>query len=347
MKRLFFIISALCIAITVSAQPKARRTQKQAEATKSNANNMTVRAQISFPAAAPMAEDVVWRRDVYREIDLNDAANAGLYYPEEPVGDKQNLFTYIFKLMLTGKIKAYEYRLDGNEVFVDSARIKPIDFMDNYNIYYERNGKSLRIDNSDIPSRDVKAYYLKESAYYDQASATFHKKVIALCPIMKRTDDFGDGTTSYPLFWVKYDDLAPYLAKQTMMVSDLNNAATMSADDYFIKNKYKGKIYKTTNMLGRTLAQIAGEDEAKLSAEQKKIEAEIEAFEKNIYGNQERKDSLDSLNVQVATDKKSKKAARKSSSTSVRSAKKSKASKPAKSSSSSSTARVSARRERH
>ncbi len=347
MKRLFFIISALCIAITVSAQPKARRTQKQAEATKSNANNMTVRAQISFPAAAPMAEDVVWRRDVYREIDLNDAANAGLYYPEEPVGDKQNLFTYIFKLMLTGKIKAYEYRLDGNEVFVDSARIKPIDFMDNYNIYYERNGKSLRIDNSDIPSRDVKAYYLKESAYYDQASATFHKKVIALCPIMKRTDDFGDGTTSYPLFWVKYDDLAPYLAKQTMMVSDLNNAATMSADDYFIKNKYKGKIYKTTNMLGRTLAQMAGEDEAKLSAEQKKIEAEIEAFEKNIYGNQERKDSLDSLNVQVATDKKSKKAARKSSSTSVRSAKKSKASKPAKSSSSSSTARVSARRERH
>lgn len=347
MKRLFFIISALCIALTVSAQPKARRTQKQAEATKSNANNMTVRAQISFPAAAPMAEDVVWRRDVYREIDLNDAANAGLYYPEEPVGDKQNLFTYIFKLMLTGKIKAYEYRLDGNEVFVDSARIKPIDFMDNYNIYYERNGKSLRIDNSDIPSRDVKAYYLKESAYYDQASATFHKKVIALCPIMKRTDDFGDGTTSYPLFWVKYDDLAPYLAKQTMMVSDLNNAATMSADDYFIKNKYKGKIYKTTNMLGRTLAQIAGEDEAKLSAEQKKIEAEIEAFEKNIYGNQERKDSLDSLNVQVATDKKSKKAARKSSSTSVRSAKKSKASKPAKSSSSSSTARVSARRERH
>ena len=342
MKRLFFILLTASLALAASAQPAARKVQKQAAEAKSNANNMTVRAQLSYPAATPMAEDVVWRRDVYREIDLNEGANAGLYYPEEPSGDKQNLFTYIFKLMLTGKIKAYEYRLDGNESFVDSARVKPLEFMDNYNIYYERNGKSLKIDNSDIPSRDVKAYYLKESAYYDQASATFHKKVIALCPIMKRTDDFGDGATSYPLFWVKYDDLAPFLAKQTIMTSDLNNAATMSADDFFTKNKYKGKIYKTTNMLGKTLAQMAGEDETKLTAEQKRIEAEIEAFEKNIYGDQTRKDSLDSLKVQTTPEKKVKKSARKSSSTSARSTKK-----PKNSSSSSSTARVSARRERH
>ena len=81
-------------------------------------------------------------------------------------------------------------------------------------------------------------------------------------------------------------------------------------------------------------------------AEQKKIEAEIAAFEKNIYGDQARKDSLDSLRVQTVTDKKARKSARKSSSsTSVRSAKKSKT-KTSKSSSSS-TARVSARRERH
>ena len=48
---------------------------------------------------------------------------------------------------------------------------------------------------------------------------------------MYREDDFGDGTTKYPLFWVKYEDLAPFLAKQTIMTSNLNNAATMSLDD--------------------------------------------------------------------------------------------------------------------
>ena len=329
------------MTLTVSAQPAARRAQQQAAtAQKSNANNMTVRAQISFPTAATMSEDVVWRRDVYRELDLNEAANSGLYYPEEPVGDQQNLFTYIFKLMLSGKIKVYEYRLDGNEAFNDSARVKPLDFLDNYSIYYQRNGKSVHIDNSDIPSRDVKAYYIKESAYYDQASATFHKKVLALCPVMRR-DDFGEGGTNYPLFWVKYDDLAPFLAKQTIMTSDLNNAATMSADDYFTKNQYKGKIYKTTNMLGKTLSQIAGDDEAKLTAEQKRIEEEIAAFEKNIYG-QQKKDSVavDS----AAVDKKQAKKSKTKRTAKTKSPKKSKSS---NSSSSNSSGKFSARRERH
>lgn len=351
MKKILLVLFIATLAVAANAQPQARRTQQQAKAQKSNVDNMTLRAQISYPAAQNMSEDVVWRRDIYRELKLSDAANSGLYYPEEPNGNEMNLFTYIFKLMLTGKIKVYEYRLDGNESFSDSARVKPLEFLDNYGIYYERNGKSMHLDNSDIPSRDVRGYYLKESAYYDQASATFHKKVIALCPIMVRQDDFssGEGDDSgqkYPLFWVKYDDIAPFLAKHTIMTSDLNNAATMSADDYFTKNRYKGKIYKTTNMLGKTLRQMAGDDDMKLTAEQKRIEAEIDAFEKNIFGNQARKDSLDSLSV--ADDSKNKKvrrSARKSTSarktTTVRNTKTS-----APKSSSSSTARVSARRER-
>lgn len=351
MKKILLVLFIATLAVAANAQPQARRTQQQAKAQKSNVDNMTLRAQISYPAAQTMSEDVVWRRDIYRELKLSDAANSGLYYPEEPNGNEMNLFTYIFKLMLTGKIKVYEYRLDGNESFSDSARVKPLEFLDNYGIYYERNGKSMHLDNSDIPSRDVRGYYLKESAYYDQASATFHKKVIALCPIMVRQDDFssGEGDDSgqkYPLFWVKYDDIAPFLAKHTIMTSDLNNAATMSADDYFTKNRYKGKIYKTTNMLGKTLRQMAGDDDMKLTAEQKRIEAEIDAFEKNIFGNQARRDSLDSLSV--ADDSKNKKvrrSARKLTSarktTTVRNTKTS-----APKSSSSSTARVSARRER-
>ncbi len=351
MKKILLVLFIATLAVAANAQPQARRTQQQAKAQKSNVDNMTLRAQISYPAAQTMSEDVVWRRDIYRELKLTDAANSGLYYPEEPNGNEMNLFTYIFKLMLTGKIKVYEYRLDGNESFSDSSRVKPLEFLDNYGIYYERNGKSMHLDNSDIPSRDVRGYYLKESAYYDQASATFHKKVIALCPIMVRQDDFssGEGDDSgqkYPLFWVKYDDIAPFLAKHTIMTSDLNNAATMSADDYFTKNRYKGKIYKTTNMLGKTLRQMAGDDDMKLTAEQKRIEAEIDAFEKNIFGNQARRDSLDSLSV--ADDSKNKKvrrSARKSTSarktTTVRNTKTS-----APKSSSSSTARVSARRER-
>ncbi len=343
MKRLILLTTLVMATTFLMAQPAQRRSEQQAQQQKSSSNSLSTRAQISFPTALTMDEDVVWRRDIYRELDLTDDANAGLYYPEEPIGDEQNLFTYLFKLMLSGRIKAYEYRLDGNEVFNDSARVKPLEFMDNYGIYYERNGRSVHIDNSDIPSRDVTAYYLKESAYYDQASSSFHKKVVALCPIIRRMDDFGDGATSYPLFWLKYDDIAPFLSNETIMVSDLNNAATMSADDFFTKGQYRGKIYKTTNMLGRTLAQVAGDDEERLSEEQRKIEAEIAAFEAGLFGSTTAETDSVAADADATANSATSKKARKSGRTTTKKEK----SKGTKSSPLSSTARVSARRERH
>lgn len=348
MKRIILIVCVATVAISAFPQPARRRIQQQGS--RSNANTITTRAQISFPTSAPMEEDVVWRRDIYRELNLMDDANAGLYYPTEPVGSQMNLFCYIFKLMMMGPrnggISAYEYRMDGNEVFTDSARIKPLQFLDNYHIYYERTDRGIRLDNSDIPSAEVKGYYLKESAYYDQGTSTFHRKVIALCPIMYRADDFGDGEVKYPLFWVKYDDLAPFLSKQTIMTSNLNNAATMSVEDYFTMNCYKGKIYKTTNMLGRTLAQYCTTDSA-MTKEQKKIESELKEFEENIFGNTQKRDSLDSISAVKGNTKtvkaRSRRTRRSAETTVTRSSRRSNSS----GGTSNGAARVSVRRQRH
>ena len=297
-KRLYVVLLAALCCMNGRAQSPLRQAEAAAKVKKSNANNLTLRAKLMYPTQEPMSEDVVWRRDVYRELNLNDNANAALYYPVEPTDGRMNLFTLLFKLMMAGPsrggINVYQYRLDGNERFSDDSKVQPLTFLNDHHIYFERTDKGVHIDNSDIPSAEVKGYYLKESSYFDQATGTFHTKVLALCPIMERLDDFGDGTTKYPLFWVKYDDIASALAKQTVMTSNLNNAAVMSLADYFTMNLYKGKIYKTTNMLGQTLSQYCKNDSA-LNQEQRRIEREIATFEKNIWGDSARKYSLDSV----------------------------------------------------
>ena len=343
---------------TSTAQPKQRRAQQkeaQAQAKKksSPSSAMSRRAQIAFPTALDVPEDVVWRRDIYREINLEDDANAGLYYPVEPQGKQVNLFTYIFKLAQNGYLPIYEYPTDGSDVFEESSKIEMKTMLDNYQIFYEEQNGKLKVDNSDIPSAEVKKFYLKESAYYDQANSSFHIKVLALCPVMMREDDFseyGGSATPYPLFWLKYSDLEPFLNRQTVMTSSLNNAATMSMDDFFTMNKYEGKIYKTTNRLGKTLAQICGGDTAKLSEEQKRIEAELEAFRKNIFGDPARKDSLDSIaNVNPANVKAKAKAKAKAEKKNSRRSKVggNKGSNSSSSSSGSGSARMSVRRQRH
>ena len=347
MKRLVFIMMILLMADAAVAQPKKRRNQQQTEQQqrKSPSSAMSMRVQISFPTALDIPEEVVWRRDIYRELDLTDDANAGLYFPVEPQGKQLNLFTYIFKLAQNGYIPVYEYPTDGSDNFSNEARVQMQTILDNYHIYYEDQDGKLKVDNSDIPSAEVKKFYLKESAYYDQANSSFHIKVLALCPVMLRDDDFGGEATQYPLFWVKYSDLEPFLNRQTIMASSLNNAATMSMDDFFTLNSYRGKIYKTNNAQGKTLLQLCDGDVDKMTAEQKRIEAELAAFHKTIFGDQAKKDSLDSI---AALDVKNTKKV-KSKSSSSRS-KKSKASKPKSSSSTSSSnssARVTVRRQRH
>ena len=351
MKRLYVVLLVGAFSLNGMAQSPLRKAEAAAKMKKSNANNLTMRAKLMYPTQQAMNEDVVWRRDVYRELNLNDNATGGLYYPVEPTDGRMNLFTLLFKLMMAGPnhggINVYQYRLDGNEKFTDDTKVKPLTFLDDHHIFYERTDRGVHIDNSDIPSAEVKAYYLKESSYFDQATGTFHTKVLALCPVMERQDDFGEGTTKYPLFWVKYDDIASALAKQTVMTSNLNNAAVMSLDDFFTMNVYKGKIYKTTNMQGQTLAQYCKTDSA-LSKEQRRIEREIASFEKNIWGDQARKDSLDSISKlsgkQLKTMRVANRRASKSTTPSVRSNRRASS---GGSSSSGGQARVTVRRQRH
>ena len=348
---LLFYLSAF-LPLTMTAQPKQRRVQQaevvpQQQKKKQTSSAMSLRAQISFPTAVDVPEEVVWRRDIYRELDLMKDENAGLYYPVEPQGKEVNLFTYIFKLAQNGYIPVYEYPTDGSDVFTEEAKVQMKTILDNYHIFYEEQDGKLKVDNSDIPSSEVKKYYLKESAYYDQANSSFHIKVLALCPVMMRDDDFGGEATQYPLFWVKYSDLEPFLTRQTVMTSSLNNAATMSMDDYFTLNMYRGQIYKTNNAQGKTLVQLCDGDTAKLSAEQKRIEKELEAFRKNIFGDPAKKDSLDSLaNINPQNVKAKQKAAKKSSSSRRTKATKSKNS-GSTTSASNSSARVTVRRQRH
>ena len=82
MRRIVFILFAIGMVLNVAAQPQARRNQGEQQTAKSNANNITTRAQIAFPTTAAMSEDVVWRRDIYRELNLEDDADLGVEIKE-------------------------------------------------------------------------------------------------------------------------------------------------------------------------------------------------------------------------------------------------------------------------
>lgn len=285
MKRIFVIMMATALWASAQAQPAKRRvTTSNAEAqSRSTRVEASDRAALMFPTAEDVPEDVVWRRDIYRQLDLTKDANAALYYPVEPVGNQCNLFTYLFRLMLTGRVPAYNYKLDGNESFAAKDRIKDVkELLDRYYIYYEEKDGKYTVADNDVPSAQVKRYYIKESVVLDQRTGTYRTKVTALCPILIDSDDFGEASAPRPLFWMKYEDLEAYLGRLPVMASNYNNATNMTVADFFSMNLYKGTIYKTNNMQGRTLDEYCKTDSAKVK-EQKRIEKQLADFEEGIW----------------------------------------------------------------
>ena len=312
MKRIsIFIITLALAGATAVAQPAKRRsTTSTAAAQKPTAaaTQKSDRAALQFPTAAAMPEDVVWKRDIYRQLDLMKDKNAPLYYPVEPMGKQVNLFTYLFRLIQTGRVTAYTYKLDGNESFEEKDKLSVKDLLELYNIYYEEKDGKIVVADADVPSAEAKRYYIKESVYLDQRTGTFSTKVTALCPILMRgADEFSTDATPYPLFWVKYDDVAPWLSKLPMMGSNLNNVSNLTADDYFTLNRYEGKIYKTNNLQGKILANYCETDSA-MKKEQQRIEKQIVDFEEGVWGH-EIIDStkLDSIALAEAVAQKAKK----------------------------------------
>ena len=316
MYRILLSLVLLLFAAHSVAQPPARL--REAAATGSNAgqnadnaantggkasNNTTRNAAQrgsirEFPTAAPMPDNAAWRRDVYRMLKLTEDANAPLSYPITPSSGRENLFVHLFHLILKGKINAYEYTPDAIEHFDEKHVIKGKKIMDDNHIFYEANEGRLRVNDADLPSEDVKRYYIKESVYFDQQTGTFRTKVLALCPIV--ISDFGDGQVqSTPLFWVNYEEAAPHLAKLSLMASNLNNASEISADDYFNTAQYRGDIYQTKNLQDKTIAQMAESDSAQTKVRER-IEQEIKDFQQHMWGSREQKLAEDANAAQPA-----------------------------------------------
>lgn len=271
MKRVLLSLLVL-MAMTINAQ--------EAEAQP----KLTSRAINSYPTALPLTEDdIEWQRDIYREIDIAENENAGLFCYDQGDPTQEALFSVIFKSILDGSVPAYKYNLEGNEVLNSANMINIKDVLDDYHIAYKQVRNHLEVREDDIPVSEVTCYYIKEGVYYDITNSAFRRRVLALCPVIVSVDDeFGEGETKFPLFWVRYIDLEPYLKGLRIIPDNRNKAAIMNMTDYFTLNRYKGPIYKVYNVQGLSLAQYC-EDDSLILKEQMRIEAELKNVQNSTY----------------------------------------------------------------
>ena len=259
-------------AVVKKTSPETKK--KSASRTQANIEGMSLRRQL-FEQNQPQSSYANrWQRVIYRELDLTKDVNAVLYYPEVPTDGLTNMFSVLFDAFVKGNLKAYEY-IDGRELLDEAHLVKVEDVLETHDI-----------DPSDVPCYQVLSYYIKEQWDFDRNTSQYQSHIVALCPILHRQGEFG-GITRYPLFWLSYDDLRPFIIDKLVMSSGINTAVRYSLDDFFTLRKYDGEIYKVQNPRGLTLMQQYP-DEAQLKAKREEIENELQNFGKSVWVPQEK-----------------------------------------------------------
>ena len=294
LKRYFIVaITLLSVGISAVAQDSSSSTIMRRGKNDRNKDKEQQGVQITdrmqqFYEETPMSDaDVSWMRVIYRQLDLTNDKNAPLYFPEEPTADQESMFRIIMRLLANNQVAAYEY-LDGREVFTDQYRIKVKDMLDRFHILYteakgstEKNPK-FTIEESDVPANEVLSYYLLERWVFDSRSNRMKTTVEAICPVLHRAGDFGGEPIKYPMFWIKFDVLRPYLTQQYIFVDDDNNLPKYTYDDFFQLAMYEGDIYKTRNLKNKSMMQLYP-DPDDLKRAQDSIQNRLEKFEDKLW----------------------------------------------------------------
>ena len=281
------LIAALAAAGASAQVVKKSGDNNRRDKKDDGAVRVSDRQQAFFEQKEPSEADLQWSKTVYRSLDLTKGKNPALYYPEEPNEDGQSMFFIIMRLLANNQIPAYEY-LDGREMFTEEYRIKVAEMLDRFHVLYsEAKGSTEKnpryaIEDADIPGNEILSYYIIEKWSFDTRSNTMRSRVDALCPVLHRQDEFGGDPIRFPMFWVKLNDIRPYIAQQYVFTDDDNNLTRYNLDDFFKLNMYTGDIYKVKNLRNQSLMQLYP-DPAALKHAQDSIEERLHRFDKNLW----------------------------------------------------------------
>ena len=298
MKR-FFYICAFLTALTLFAQAQNTTGARVSRGADRNANvqqkadshvdspGLSIRAQRMNEQLTQEIGNARWIRNILRELDLTKEKNAPIYFPVQEMNGMKNLFTSLFQLVSEDKIKVYKYLPNQDESFENDNILTFKELLDANHIYYDEvptqgaRAVYYAINSSDIPSRDVVKMYVKEAWYFDQNNSVYDVKTLALCPLAIVTLESGEELLQ-GMFWVRYEDILPYIKNNKIMTSNINNAKTYTMDDFFRLRMYDGEIIQTENLQNLPINALFDTEEEQ-NAERQRVENQLKSFNDSLW----------------------------------------------------------------
>jgi len=236
--------------------------------------------------------DVLWAKNTWEVVDLDERVNFPLYYPIDTVNigsDRRSLFDIIMSNVKNGKIDAiYSDSYFTEKISLDdiSASIERVDTTD---AGYDQINAGEQISDYNIERRkvsayDVQAYHVRGYWYVDKRQGELKYRLLGFCPVVTDVnaleDEAGNGIE---LFWVWFPGVRDVL-HHAKAFNRKNTSMPISFDHLLNSRRFNGVVYKEDNVQGDRLVKEYISSNAMMQLiESNRIKEQIRDLEQDLW----------------------------------------------------------------
>jgi len=236
--------------------------------------------------------DVLWSKNVWEIIDLDERVNFPLYYPIDTNnigGNRRSLYDVLMGGIKAGKIKniyADSYFNEKRTLNDISAAISKVDTTD-LGIEQYNAGEQIEeqfIDRRDITSADIAEYHVRGMWYFDKRQAELKYRILGIAPVAPDVNFIDDEEPDLvELFWVWFPDARPLLFDNDAF-NGSNTASSITFDHLLNARRFNAVIYKEDNVQGdRTVDDYITDNAFMQLLESQRIQEQIRNFEQDMW----------------------------------------------------------------
>lgn len=238
------------------------------------------------------ARDVLWSKNTWEVVDLDERVNFPLYYPTDTVtmaADRRSLYDVVVRAIKAGEIDAiYSDSYFSEKISLDDigAALSVTDTTDDG--FRELNEglpiSEYNIETKRISAYDINSYRIRGYWYVDKRQGELKYRLLGFAPVSGDINFLDDKEQEdIELFWVWFPGARDVLHKAKSF-NNKNSSMPISFDHLLNSRRFNGTIYKDDNVQGdRKVTEYINGDAMMQLYESNRIKERIRNLEHDLW----------------------------------------------------------------